>query len=159
MTLTNASHWAQGNNWSFMGVHRQVHFLPNMHIQCCMIPQGTLCGNFGIFAASGESTACVLLRKTSSRPIGVRVQEEIILIIHPRQLILSLMILTFRLVLVNLPHLLDLLDRQVFLACHQDGLQLHHLLVVEKEWEQEMLCVSDCIRSLHRLRFNLFQYQ
>ena len=38
-----------------------------------MILQGTLEGNFDIFAASGESTAWVLLRKTRSRPIGVRV--------------------------------------------------------------------------------------
>ena len=38
-----------------------------------MILQGTLGGNFDIFAASGESTAWVLLWKTRSRPIGVRV--------------------------------------------------------------------------------------
>ena len=38
-----------------------------------MSPQGTLKGNFGIFAASGECTAWVLLLKTRSRPIGVRV--------------------------------------------------------------------------------------
>ena len=41
--------------------------------QCCMLLQGTLGGNFDIFAASGESTAWVLLWKTRSRPIGVRV--------------------------------------------------------------------------------------
>ena len=35
--------------------------------------QGTLGGDFDIFAASGESTAWVLLWKTGSRPIGVRV--------------------------------------------------------------------------------------
>ena len=49
------------------------HFLPNMHFQCCLILQGTLEGNLDIFAASGESTAWVLLWKTRSRPIGVRV--------------------------------------------------------------------------------------
>ena len=38
-----------------------------------MILQGTLGGNFDIFAASGESTAWVLLWKTRSRPNGVRV--------------------------------------------------------------------------------------
>ena len=38
-----------------------------------MILQGTLGGNFDVFAASGESTAWVLLWKTRSRPIGVRV--------------------------------------------------------------------------------------
>ena len=38
-----------------------------------MLLQGTLGGNFDIFAASGESTAWVLLWKTRSRPIGVRV--------------------------------------------------------------------------------------
>ena len=34
--------------------------------------QGTLGGNFDVFAASVESTAWVLLWKTRSRPIGVR---------------------------------------------------------------------------------------
>ena len=38
-----------------------------------MILQGTLGGNFGTYAVSGESTACVLLWKTRARPIGVRV--------------------------------------------------------------------------------------
>ena len=51
----------------------RCHFLPNMQFQCCMILQGTLGSNFDIFAASGESTAWVLLWKTRSRPIGVRV--------------------------------------------------------------------------------------
>ena len=48
----------------------------------------------------------------------------------------SLMILMFLLGLVDLPHLVDLLDRQVRLAHHQDGLQLHHMLI-EKEWDPE----------------------
>ena len=38
-----------------------------------MVLQDTLRDNFNIFAASGESTAWVLLQKTRSRPIGVRV--------------------------------------------------------------------------------------
>ena len=38
-----------------------------------MLLQGTLVGDFDISAASGESTAWVLLWKTHSRPIGVRV--------------------------------------------------------------------------------------
>ena len=49
------------------------HFLPTVHFQCCMLLQDTLCGDFDIFAASGVSTAWVLLWKTRSRPIGVRV--------------------------------------------------------------------------------------
>ena len=49
------------------------HFLPDMHFQCCMLLQGTLGGNFDIFAASGESTAWVLLLRTCSRITGVRV--------------------------------------------------------------------------------------
>ena len=140
-----------------------------------MLLQGTLGGNFDIFAASGEFTAWVLLWKTRSRPIGVRVcpvapiqcfqyriwsarvgigcdlegelwisasadlhlrtKEEIILIIHLRQLTLSLMILKFPLVhkVHNLRHLLNPMSSQVFLAYQQDGLQLHHLLVEEKE--------------------------
>ena len=36
------------------------HFLPNMHFQCCMLLQGTLGGDFDIFAASGECTALLL---------------------------------------------------------------------------------------------------
>ena len=38
-----------------------------------MLLQDTLGGNLDIFAASGEPTAWVLLWKTRSRPIGVRV--------------------------------------------------------------------------------------
>ena len=38
-----------------------------------MILQGTLGGDFDIFAVSGESTAWVLLWNTRSRPIGVRI--------------------------------------------------------------------------------------
>ena len=40
------------------------HFLPKVHFQCCMSLQGTLGHDFNIFAASGESTAWVLLWKT-----------------------------------------------------------------------------------------------
>ena len=47
-------------------------FLPSMQFECSMILQGTLGGNFDIFAATGESTAWVLLWKTRSRPIGGR---------------------------------------------------------------------------------------
>ena len=84
--LTNASLWALGNNSSFTGIHRQlqkiflriwqsfnVNFLPNLHFHCRMLLQGTLGEYFDIFAASSESTAWVLLWKTRSRPIGVRV--------------------------------------------------------------------------------------
>ena len=52
---------------------RRRHVLPNVQFECCMILQGTLGGNFDIFAASGESTAWVLLWKTRSRPNGVSV--------------------------------------------------------------------------------------
>ena len=48
-------------------------FLPNVHFQCCLLLQGILGGDFDTFAASGESTSFVLLWKTRSRPIGVRV--------------------------------------------------------------------------------------
>ena len=48
-------------------------FLPNVHFQRCMCLQGNLGHDFDIFAASGESTAWVLLWKTDSRPLGVRV--------------------------------------------------------------------------------------
>ena len=84
--LRSASHWSQGNNWSVTGIHRQysrishriwqsldVIFLPNMQLECCTILQDTLRDNFDIFAASGESSAWVLLWKTRSRPIGARV--------------------------------------------------------------------------------------
>ena len=48
-------------------------FLPTMHFERCMLLQGTLGGDFDIFAASSESTAWVLSWKTRSRPLGVRV--------------------------------------------------------------------------------------
>ena len=37
------------------------HILPIMQFECCKILQGTLGGNFDIFAASGEHTAWILL--------------------------------------------------------------------------------------------------
>ena len=49
------------------------HLLPIMHFQCCMILQGIIGRNFDIFAATSGSAAWVLLWKTRSRPIGVRV--------------------------------------------------------------------------------------
>ena len=51
-----------------MAVPRRHFFLPIMHLQCCISLQGTLGGNFDIFAASGESTAWVFLLTTRSRP-------------------------------------------------------------------------------------------
>ena len=39
---------------------------------------------------------------------------------------------------------------------HQDGLQLHHLLMVQKKWEREIHRVSDCIRDLHHPSLNWF---
>ena len=61
--------------WDFsphMAVLRR-HFLPNMQFECCIILQGTLGGDFDIFAASGGSIAWVLVWKTRSRPTDVRV--------------------------------------------------------------------------------------
>ena len=55
-----------------MAVFRR-HCLPNVHFQCCILHQGTFGGDFDLFAASGESTAWVLLWKTRSKPIGARV--------------------------------------------------------------------------------------
>ena len=167
-----------------------------MHFQCCVILQGTLGGNFGIFAASGESTACVVLWKTCSRPTGVRVclvaqfnffstafdprewttvvfwkedsgrQAQLITPENeggdetncpsPPTFFDDLDVLCGP---VDLWHFLNLMSRQIILAYHQDCLQLHHLLVVEKEWGQEIHRVSDCIRDLHRLSLNLFQFQ
>ena len=46
-----------------------------MHFQCCGLLQGTLGGNFDI-AASCESTAWVLLWKTRTGPVGVKVCPE-----------------------------------------------------------------------------------
>ena len=76
------------------------------------------------------------------------------------------MILKFRLVhkvhnLWRLKNLINSQDRQVCLVYRQDGLQLHHQQVLEKELKQEIHRVSDYtrIRDLHRLRLNLFQYQ
>ena len=63
---------APAKDFSPMAVLRR-HFLPNVHFQCCMSLQGTLGAHFDIFAASDEFTSWVLLWKTRSRPIGVRV--------------------------------------------------------------------------------------
>ena len=83
--LTNATRWAQGNNWSFTEIYRQLQLFSRIwqsfdvifcpictsSAVCCV--KGTLNGNLDIFVASGESAAWVLLWKTRSRPIGVRV--------------------------------------------------------------------------------------
>ena len=82
----NASRWAQGNNWSFTGIHRQLQgiFRRTCHlfdVMCCRIcnlsavwsSRALSETNFDIFAANGESTAWVLLWKTRSRPSDVRV--------------------------------------------------------------------------------------
>ena len=47
----------------------QRHFLPSLQFECWMIIQGTLGDNLDIFAASGESTAWVLIWKTRSRQL------------------------------------------------------------------------------------------
>ena len=81
----------------------------------------------------------------------LRTKEEIKQMIHLRQLILSLMILKFLLVrkVHSLRHaLLNLMSRQIRLAYHQDGLQLHHLLVEEKKWEPEIHRVSGYLCDL-----------
>ena len=58
-----------GNCKGFFPAYESLrrHFLQNVHFQCCVLLQGTLGGDFDIFAASsGESTAWVLLWKTRS---------------------------------------------------------------------------------------------
>ena len=74
------------------------------------------------------------------------------------------MILMFLSDLVDLRRLLNLIslqDRQVHLVYRQDGLQLHHQQVVEKELKQEIPRVSGYtrIRDFQRLSLNLLQYQ
>ena len=69
------------------------------------------------------------------------------------------MILMFLLDLVDLGHLLDFLDRHVRLDHRQDALQLHHLLVMEEEWEPEIIRVSGYLCDLHYTRLNLFQFR
>ena len=97
----------------------------------------------------------------SHSSLHLRTKEDIILIVH-----LSSMILKFPLVhkVHSIRHLLNLItlqDRQVCLVHRQDGLQLHHQQVVEKELKQEIHRVSDYtrIREHHRLSLNLFPYQ
>ena len=65
------------------------------------------------------------------------------------------MILMFLLDLVDLRHLLD---RQVRLDNHQDGLLLLHLLVLGKEWEPEVHRVTGCLCDLDHPSFNLFEW-
>ena len=61
--------------------------------------------------------------------------------------------------LFDLVNLLDLLDRQVPLAYHQDGLQIYHLLVIEKGWEPEIHRVSSVPCDLHHPSINLIHFQ
>ena len=132
-------------------------FLPNVQFQCYMILEGTLGGNFEILAASGESTAPLenpfktncrtfsaphLIREhgrwlCSGRKIPDvilsslhlrRKKKEMRPIIHLHQPLPSFMIGPG-----GPPEPSGLLDREVRLPYHQDGLQLHHLLVIEKE--------------------------
>ena len=93
--------------------------------------------------------------------LHLRTKEEIIPIIHLRQLY-TVMILKFPWVrkVHSLRHAFpNLTSRQILLMYHQDDLQLHHLLVEEKERKQETNCVSDCVRDLHRPSLNLFPFQ
>ena len=48
---------------------------------------------------------------------------------------------------------------QVRLAYHQDGLQLHHLLVIKKELEPEVHRESGYLCDLHHPSLNLFHFQ
>ena len=75
---------------------------------------------------------------------------------HLRQILPSPMIL---MVLLDLWHLLHLLDRQVRLDHRQDGLQLHLLLVTAKDRELEIDRVRGCFCDLHHSSLNLFQLQ
>ena len=172
MPLTNANHWAQGNNGSFTGIHRQLQrifhrmwqsfdfiFLPNMQFECGVILQGTLGGNFDIFAIGEQGRwfcSGKKIRDVSPSWVHPRTQEEMRPVIHLRQN--SLMILMFRLDLVDLRNLLDLLDRQVRLAYQQDGLQLRHLLVIEKEWDLKVHRVGGYLCDLHHPSLNLFRF-
>ena len=83
-------------------------------------------------------------------------KEEMRPIIRLRQNFL--MILMFLLDQVDLWNLLDLLDRQVNLAHHQDGLQIHHLLVIEKEWDLKVHRVSGYLCDPHHTSLNLFRF-
>ena len=151
-----------------------------------MIRKGPLGGKLDIFAASGESTAWVLLWKTRSRQIAVRVVCLVAQFnffktaFDPRKWTLILFgkeslgrqpqlitpeneggdntnypspaNVTFSADLEipfdkvhNIRHLLSLIslqDSQVSLVYRQDGLQLHHQQVVEKELKQEIPRVS-----------------
>ena len=152
-----------------------------------MTRQGTLGGNFDIFAASGESTAWVLLWKTRSRPIGVTVcpvaQFKFFkTAFDPRK---WTMVVFWKESLGRQPQLItpenegggntnypspptytffDVLevpfgpqglqplappelhqpqDHRVRLVFRQDGLQLHHQQVLERDLKQEMPRASD----------------
>ena len=67
------------------------------------------------------------------------------------------MILTFLVDQVDLRNLVDLLDLQDRLAHQQDGLQLHHLLVIEKEWDLKVHRVSGYLCDLPHPSLNLFR--
>ena len=70
-----------GKNWSFTGIHRKSQgIIPRFwhpstsffYRICISVTSGHPRCNFNIVAASGESTAWVLLWKARSRPSGVR---------------------------------------------------------------------------------------
>ena len=193
--LTNASHWVQGNNWSFTGTHRQLqgifpayvspstsffaeYAVPVLHdssgysrrqfghlcsqrwIHCLGTPLGDPFKTNWREGLSCSPIHFLQYRSWSAREEGLysgkkvwdvshswshlRREEEIIRILPLRQIL--------KLPLVHKVHrlqhtFLNLMYYQILLVYHQDGLQLHHLLVEEKEREQETNCVSDCVRA------------
>ena len=145
------------------------HFVPNMQFECCLLPQAPSEAIFDMFAASGESTAWVLLWKTRSRPTGVRVcpeaqfnifstafdsrawtggcvLEKEILGRQPQPITpgtkqdMGPIIHLRQPSLMILMFLLDLVDLRNLLDS-----QVYHLLVIEKEWNLEVHRVSDCL--------------
>ena len=160
-----------------------------------MILQGTLGDNFDIFAASGESTAWVLLWETRSRQIGVTVCPVAQFNFFSNAFDLRAWLVDCGCVLEGRfwtpqlitpeneggdetnypsPPTFTFFDHPDFPfgPCgapapleprgpqgppghHQDGLQLHHLLVIEKTWDLKIHRVSGYLCDLQHRSPNL----
>ena len=125
--LTNTSHWVQGNNWSFTGIHRQYQkifsriwqFFDVIFRRICRLSAAwffrvLLEANFGHICCQRWTHCLGTPLETRSRPLGVRVCPvaqfnffstafnprawTVVFSFHLRQLKLSSMILKFFLV-------------------------------------------------------------
>ena len=131
--------------------------------QCCMILQGTLGGNFDIFAASGESTAWVLLWKIpfktqfiSSTPHRMCASGHTNYPSPPHYTFFDDPDVPFE--PSGLPAPPEPLQPPRSPGPPPRWRPAPSPAGGREEWKQETYCVSDCTRDLHRSSLNLFRY-